>query len=193
VATDLTAEPTPRRRRSRLAALCAAGVAVPLAALIVVLATRAPATTRVADSPLLARRAPAVTAPTLDGPTFRMADLAGQWVLVNFFATWCVPCRQEHPHLVRFDDRHRVIGDAAVVGVIFDDSPDAVRRFRRQEGGSWPMLLDPDGRIGVDFGVAGVPESFLIDPNGVVVAKIVGGVRDDELEGLLARAINRDL
>lgn len=64
----------------------------------------------------------------------------------------------------------------------------AVRRFREEEGGDWPMLLDDDGRIAVDFGVAGVPESYLISPEGVVVSKIVGGILDGELEELLNRA-----
>lgn len=189
MAPDLTPGELPRRR-SRIAVWGAVAVAVPVIGLVVVLGTRAPATTRVTESPLVGRLAPQVQATTLDGEAFDLDDLRGRWVLVNFFATWCVPCREEHPHLVAFDERHRRIGDAAVVGVVYDDSADAVRDFRAREGGEWPMLLDPDGRIGLDFGVAGVPESFLIDPSGVVVAKVIGGIRDDELEALLARAAN---
>ena len=192
MATDLTLPAAAvTRRRPRTALLVALAVGAVAAALIVVLATRPPATTRVADSPLVGRHAPDVTAPTLDGEPLRLADLQGRWVLVNFFATWCVPCRQEHPHLIQFHQRHDRVGDATVVGVIYDDSTDAVRRFRAAEGGDWPMLVDPNGKVALEFGVAGVPESFLIDPGGVIVAKVVGGVRADELEDLLARAQTR--
>ncbi len=81
-----------------------------------------------------------------------------------------------------------MVADATVVGVIYDDEVNAVRQFRDEEGGSWPMLVDGDGRIALDFGVAGVPESFLIAPDGVIVAKVVGGVRARELERLLEQA-----
>jgi cytochrome c biogenesis protein CcmG/thiol:disulfide interchange protein DsbE len=109
-------------------------------------------------------------------------------VLVNFFATWCVPCRIEHPDLVAFHQRHRAIGDAEVLGVVYSDSTDAVRQFRSEYGGDWPMLVDPNGRIALELGVAGVPESFLISPDGIVVSKIVGGVRGSDLDDLLTRA-----
>lgn len=192
MATDLSARaPVAVSRRGRLTTVVTAALAVPLAGLVAVLATRPLATTRLAESPLVGKPAPEIAAATLDGGDFRLASLRGRWVVVNFFATWCVPCRQEHPHLVRFHERHTQRGDAAVVGVIYDDSPDAVRRFQRREGGSWPMLLDPDGRIALEFGVAGVPESFVIAPDGVIVARIVGGVRDDELEAVLVEAATR--
>ncbi|HVT75915.1 MAG TPA: TlpA disulfide reductase family protein [Acidimicrobiales bacterium] len=156
--------------------------------LTAVLATRPPAATRTSPSPLLGHRVPSLDAPTIDGTRFSASQTSGKWVLVNFFATWCVPCRKEHPELIRFAQRHAVAGDAAVVGVIFSDTVREVRRFRRDKGGDWPMLIDADGRIAVAFGVSGVPESFLISPEGDVVAKLVGGVTDDRLEALLADA-----
>lgn len=165
-------------------------VAVGAAALglVGVLAFRPPAGSHAAESPLIGKPAPPVEGATVDGGPFRLGDLRGRWVVLNFFATWCVPCRLEHPELVRFDERHRQAGDAQVVAVVYDDSSKAVREFRDQEGGAWPMVVDPRGRIALDYGVAGVPESYLIDPRGVVAAKIVGGVRTDDLERLLARA-----
>ncbi len=72
--------------------------------------------------------------------------------------------------------------------ILATDSADAVRRFRADHGGEWSMLVDPSGRIALDFGVAGVPESSLINPAGLVVSKIVGGVRASDLEDLPARA-----
>ena len=174
----------PGRHRARWIAI---GVGVPVALLVAVLATRPSAGTRAADSPLLGKAAPAAAGQTIDGQSFQLAELKGRWALVNFFATWCVPCRQEHGDLVRFADEHRQAGDLDVVGIVYDDSADAVRDFRTKEGGDWPMLVDPDGRIALDFGVSGVPESFLISPDGKVAAKVVGGIRAAALDGLLAK------
>lgn len=177
-----------RPRRRRPAAWIAVAVAVALVALVVVLAKSQPTATRAADSPLLGKQVPNVRAVTIDGEEFDLNDLLGKWVVVNFFATWCVECRIEHPELIQWQQRHELTGDATIVGVIFDDSVSAVRRFREEEGGDWPMLIDEDGSIAVDFGVAGVPESYLISPEGVILSKIVGGVLDGELESLLERA-----
>lgn len=163
-------------------------VAIVAAGFLAMLATRPSAQSVAAASPLLGQPAPEVTARTIDGTTARLATYRGRWVLVNFFATWCVPCRQEHPDLIAFDERHRAIGDAVVVGVVYDDTPSAVTRFRKELGGDWPMLIDERGRIALEFGVRGIPESFLISPSGVVTSRIVGGVDDDDLEGLLRRA-----
>lgn len=174
--------------RRRRAPWIAAAIGVVLVLLVVALATRPPASTRVLDSPLLGRAAPALEGRTIDGRPVDQAGLRGRWVLVNFFATWCVPCRQEHDDLVRFSTQHADAGDAVVVGIVYEDSASAVRRFREEEGGDWPMLTDPGGRLAVKWGVAGVPESFLIRPDGLVASKIVGGILYGELEELLARA-----
>lgn len=175
-------------RRTRRALWISVAVAVPLAALVGVLATRPPAATRAAQSPLLGKPAPEIAGTTIDGEQVRLSSYRGRWVLVNFFASWCVPCRIEHPELIRFHRRHRSAGDIEVLGVVYDDSVEAVREFRAAEGGEWPMLTDPDGRIAVSLGVAGIPESFLISPDGLVVSKILGGVRAEDLEQLLQRA-----
>ena len=188
---DLTSEPASKPRRRRTALWIAIALGILLVGFMVVLIGSEPSTTRAADSPLVGKPAPEVATTTIDGDPFDLGDLRGRWVLVNFFATWCVPCRVEHPELISWQQRHEAIGDATVVGVVFDDSIDAVRRFREDEGGDWPMLTDPDGIISVDFGVAGVPESYLISPEGVVVSKIVGGILDGELESLLQQAKDR--
>lgn len=178
-------------RRTRKALWIAVAVALPVTMLILVLATRPSAETRAVESPLLGKPAPAAEGTTVDGVHASLADMRGQWVLLNVFATWCVPCRTEHPELVRFAEAHKAAGDARVLAVVYSDTPSAVRDFRAANGGDWPMLIDPGGRIALDFGVGGVPESFLINPEGVIVSKLLGGVRADGLERLLDQARRR--
>ena len=177
-------------RRPRTARYTTVGVGVVMVALVAVLATRAPSTTRLAESPLLGRAAPPLSGPSLlaGGGSFDLSHERGRWVLVNFFATWCVPCQAEHPDLVRFSDAHAGAGDAKVVSVVFSDDPDDVARFFADRGGDWPVLDDPVGSTALDFGVTGVPESYLIAPDGTVVSKILGGLEHSRLEDLLTRA-----
>ena len=175
-------------RRTRRVLWIAVAVAVPVALLVVVLANGEPAATRAVKSPLVGKPAPPIEGTTVDGGQVSLAGLRGRWVVVNFFATWCVPCRQEHGDLIRFSEAHAASGDAAVLGVIYSDNAQAVKEFRDSEGGDWPMLADPKGRIALDYGVSGVPESFLVSPEGVVVAKLLGGVRAGDLDQLLYQA-----
>ncbi len=178
------AAPTRKRRRTALWVALAIGVLV--AFLVGVLATRDSAADRLADSPLLGRPAPDIGGTTLAGEELSLGSLQGRWVVLNFVASWCVPCRREHPELVAFDTQHRAAGDGQVLGVVFSDKADNVREFFRERGGDWPVLQDPQGQIALDFGVRGPPESFVISPGGVVVAKIVGPVTAEGLERILA-------
>ena len=174
-----------RKHPVRLVAVVGAVVAV---VFVAVLATRPSAATRLAESPLLGKAAPFPVTRTIEGERFDLAELRGEWVLVNFFATWCTPCRVEHPELLSFSRRHFQMGDASVVSVVYDDDVNNIREFLRKEGGEWPFVMDPEGKIALDFGVRGVPESYLVSPSGIIAARIVGGVRADQLERLLEGA-----
>jgi cytochrome c biogenesis protein CcmG/thiol:disulfide interchange protein DsbE len=156
-----------------------------------VLATRKSAADKQAESPLLGKPAPSISGKGIDGNDVSLASMQGKWVLVNFLASWCVPCSQEHPELVKFTQRHQADGDAAVLGVIFDDTEPNVRNFFQRLGGEWPVVGDPGGRTALDYGVRGPPESFLIDPQGYVVWKGIGQVSADGLERLLAQGKSR--
>ena len=174
--------------KRRIALWVSVPVLVVILALVVVLATSEQSDSRTAASPLLGRPAPPISGETLAGGTFDLEEARGQYVLVNFFATWCVPCVREHPELVNFERRHRAAGDAAVVSVVYDADSDTVRAFFADNGGDWPVVTDPDGRIALQYGVSGVPESYLIGPDGTVVAKLVGGVTSSGLDRVLAEA-----
>ncbi|MGQ0433498.1 MAG: TlpA family protein disulfide reductase [Microthrixaceae bacterium] len=172
--------------RPRTALVASVVIAVLAALLVAVLATRDPSVERVTQSPLLGRLAPAITGQTLDGDQFDLASQRGRWVVVNFFATWCIPCIEEHPELVRFDAAHAAAGDASIVSVLFDDDADDARDVFRERGGDWPVVIDDDGSVGVAYGVARVPESFLVAPDGTVVQRLVGGVTAAQLDRILA-------
>ena len=185
--SDLVYVPPTRRR---IAKFVAGAVAAIIAPLVVIAAVSEPAETRVSDSPLLGRAAPAAAGTVISGPDGSIDSLAGKWVVVNFFATWCVPCRTEHPELVRFALAHEDANDAAVLQVLYGDRVDAAKKFLAQHGGDWTVLDDPEGTIALDWGVRGLPESYLVNPAGVVVAKITGGATVEALERLLRERRN---
>ena len=168
-------------RRGRTVLLISVVMAVLLAAFVLVLATREPATNRKAHSPLVGKVAPALAGDTLDGDSFDIDDHPGRWVVVNFFATWCVPCRTEHPQLDAFDRTHRDLGDAVLVSVVYDDKSEDVRDYFADNGGDWPVVLD-NGGTAVRYGVSGVPETYLVAPDGRVWVKLIGGVTQEGLE-----------
>jgi cytochrome c biogenesis protein CcmG/thiol:disulfide interchange protein DsbE len=168
--------------------MTALAVGLVLGLLILVFATRDTSRDRMTTH-LVGAVAPAVVGVTLDGSEWDLDDQRGRWVVVNFFSTTCVPCIREHPELVAFATAHAEADDVRLVTVAFDDSPSAVAAFFARNGGDWPVLTVDTGRVAVDWGVIGVPESYLVTPSGHVAAKVIGGVEMDELDGLLTRAM----
>jgi cytochrome c biogenesis protein CcmG/thiol:disulfide interchange protein DsbE len=130
----------------------------------------------------LGEPAPSSPLPRLEGSgSGSLADYRGRWVLVNFWASWCVPCREEAPALESFQRRH---GDAGftVLGIDSRDLSGDGRAFVRRFGLSYPQLRDGDGASAHDFGTTGVPENFLVDPAGRVRLLLRGPVDDEYLE-----------
>ena len=137
-------------------------------------------------SPLVGRPAPAFTLPAMGGePAVNLEALRGRPVVINFWATWCGPCLQEHPVLLQAAAQRR---DVQFLGVIFDDKPDLVERFLRQRGSAYPTLLDEDGKVAIAYGLQGVPETFFVDAQGTVVAKYALPLDPDTLSRFLAMA-----
>jgi cytochrome c biogenesis protein CcmG/thiol:disulfide interchange protein DsbE len=104
-----------------------------------------------------------------------MADLRGRVVVVNFWASWCQECRDEHPALEATWDRYRERG-VVVVGVLFEDKVEDGLVFADEFETDWPLVDDPGSRTAIAYGVFGVPETFVISPDGIVAAKQVGPV-----------------
>ena len=132
-------------------------------------------------APLLHRAAPPLAGPTLDGGHVDLADLRGSVVLVNVWASWCAPCREEMPLLA---EAARAWGPAGlrVVGIDVNDRPESAAAFLDEIGGvPFPSVADPDGRLAVAWGTIGVPETYVVDRDGVVVAKAVGALQPDWL------------
>jgi cytochrome c biogenesis protein CcmG/thiol:disulfide interchange protein DsbE len=137
-------------------------------------------------SPLPGRPAPEFALPTLDGQdTVRLADLRGDVVVVNFWASWCVACRIEHRDL---SDAARLYAGRNVkfYGLLFRDSPVNGARWIEQMGGqSYPSLVDQNSRTGVGYGITAVPETFVIGPDGVVAYKHIGPIRLQDLAAVI--------
>jgi len=125
-------------------------------------------------SVLLDRPAPKLTLPPLAGsgvPGIDETTLQGQVTLVNLWASWCLPCQAEHPLLVDLAGR----GDVLVVGINWKDKPDAAAAFLARLGNPFAAIgVDESGRAGIEWGISGVPESFLVDRDGVVRFRWVG-------------------
>lgn len=151
--------------------------AIPLAvfaALVVVFAValkRAPEKQFV-RSALLGKPAAEFQLPDLlkPGADFDSRTLKGRWVLLNVWGTWCVECRAEHAQLLDIQRDGRV----AVIGLNYKDDEDAARQWLQELGNPFEAVpLDPEGRVAIDYGVYGAPETFLINPEGVIVDKVV--------------------
>jgi thiol-disulfide isomerase/thioredoxin len=134
----------------------------------------------VGGHPLLGKAAPDIDLLTIDGEPVKLSELRGRPVLVNFWATWCPPCREEFPLMVDAYAEHADDG-LEILGVMHQDFADGARDFAEDMSATWPILEDPQDAAYGDYLVVGMPTSFFIDADGVVRAFSLGGFSEDGL------------
>jgi cytochrome c biogenesis protein CcmG/thiol:disulfide interchange protein DsbE len=153
---------------------------------IAVLAMAETANPQDPTSPLVGKPAPNIAGPGINAGPQDLSRLAGRWVLVNFFASWCIPCRQEMPELNRFETEHASTGDAEVLGVEYDQRDlAAAPGFLRQYHVAFAAVDDPSADV--SYGISGIPETYLVDPAGTVVAKYFGPITAAEIDGQITK------
>lgn len=166
---------------STLGRVVRGAIVLALVALVVVLAfgfRRDPQDIRTGT---VGQPAPAFDLERLDAPgRVRLGDLAGKVVVVNFYASWCIPCREEAPALVRVWERYRK-SDVVFVGIVYQDAPQAAKQFHERYGQTWPAALDDDGRTALAFGVFGIPETYFIGKDGVIEGRHIGPIDEATL------------
>lgn len=127
------------------------------------------------------RPAPEITGTTLDGAPFRLADLRGRPVVVNFWGPSCVPCRTEFP-LLRAKLRQHEADGLVVVGILMGDPPEPARTFVAEQGATWPTVVDPDGAIRDAYRVLARPQTYFVDRDGILRSIQIGEARDADFE-----------
>ena len=178
-------------RKFPIAAVAAGVVAVVVAVLFFVFAGADPQTNETTETPLLNRPAPNITGETLAGGSFDLSRRRGSWVVLNFFQSECVPCEREHPELVKFAEQQAALGtDGAELYTIATppDTDQAVKDFFADNGGGdWTVVRDYDGEVMVDYGVSKVPETWIIDPNGVVRVRLISEITAAGLSSVIGQ------
>jgi len=179
---------TTRRRLAIVVVALAALAFLVLVAVAVPLGSTDTESVAISGHPLVGKPAPGIELATPDGEAVSLAALRGRPVLVNFWATWCLPCRDEFPLLAGAYAQHAEDG-LEILGIVHDDTVDGARAFAADMGATWPILLDPDDAAWADYLGVGMPTSFFIDAEGVVRAASLGGFTEDGLTALLAKIL----
>jgi cytochrome c biogenesis protein CcmG/thiol:disulfide interchange protein DsbE len=188
----MTAADDRKPRKLKLVYLLPLGLFLSLA-LIFLLRLESGGDPSVIPSALVGQPAPPFDLPPLEGagvPGFARPDLDGHVTVVNIFASWCGPCRVEHPQLVALAADERI----RVVGIDYKDQPANALRFLNELGNPYAAIgVDTRGRAAIDWGVYGVPETFVVDRAGVIRFKFIGPLSAETVEGALMPVIEAAL
>ena len=135
------------------------------------------------------RPAPDFTLTLSDGRAVKLSDYRGKAVVINFWASWCAPCRAEAPTL---EETHKRYADRGVIilGISLWDTEEAAAEFRKVYGQTYPSGVDPNGKIAIEYGVSGIPETYFITPDGMIAAKFVGPLPLETMETLLGEMLS---
>ena len=141
-------------------------------------------------SPLVGKPAPDFTLTPLGADTpVQLSTLRGRPAVVNFWATWCIPCQQEHPGLLQVSKLYAE--KVNFFGVVYQDEPEKIHAWLDRHGSAYPTLVDEGSRAAIAFGVYGVPETYIIDKNGVITWKFTGPVDAASLLEQIQPLVNR--
>jgi cytochrome c biogenesis protein CcmG, thiol:disulfide interchange protein DsbE len=140
------------------------------------------------DGAGIGERAPDFVLADLNGRPVRLADFAGQPVLVNFWASWCGPCVEEFPLLRDAWEGHREAG-LVLIGIVYRDTSEQARGFMERMGAAWPVAMDPAGAVAEAYGIFGPPETFFIDRRGIIADRQIGQLSKADLERKVAEII----
>lgn len=122
------------------------------------------------------RPAPAFTVGALDGGgQISLDQYQGKVVVLNFWASWCIPCKEENPALTEVWERYRG-SDVVLLGVLFHDSTDAAREYTARLGNTWPTAVDESGQVAISYGVFGPPETYFIGRDGIIAGRHIGPI-----------------
>jgi cytochrome c biogenesis protein CcmG, thiol:disulfide interchange protein DsbE len=133
---------------------------------------------------LTGKMAPTFTLKSLEGYEISLEDTKGGPVVINFWATWCVPCVQEHKQLLDAAKAYKPKG-VAFLGILYGDTAEKALQFTSQHGSAYPTLIDDAQRTNIDYGVAGVPETYILDKEGIIIKKFSGPVLKADLDAVL--------
>lgn len=170
------------RHRARWIALVVAVVLVGFGVVLAVQHRSEPSVPRLVQEHKVA---PTFDLTALTGGRVGSSSLAGKTYVVNFWNSWCLPCRQERPALERFYATHRREPDFAMVGIVRDDERGPILDYVASNAIAWPVAMDPSGTAGLAFGTTGQPETYVISPDGVAACGSIGPVTDADLEAWL--------
>lgn len=158
------------------------GVVVAIAALVIVLLLAFRRDPHDIRTGTIGKPAAAFTIQKLDGTgSLALDDAKGKVLVVNFFASWCIPCKEENPALVRVYERYRASGDVQFIGVLYQDARDTGLKYVNDNGVVWPTASDDDGRVAFAYGVFGIPETYFIDGSGVIQGRHIGPIDESTL------------
>ena len=157
------------------------GIVLAIGALVVVLVLsfrRDPLDLRTGT---VGKPAAAFTLEQLDGSgPITVTPTGGKVIVLNFFASWCIPCKQENPALIRVYERYRA-SDVIFIGILYQDALDSGLRYVRDNGVTWPTVNDDRGRVAFSYGVFGIPETFFIGTDGVIAGRHIGPIDETTL------------